>query len=64
MIRGALVMIRDGRELIVPPPYLREAVIEEVHAALCHAGRDRVKEAVGQCYWWPGWAADVSRVLQ
>ena len=63
MVRGALVKLVEGEEKVVPPPYLRDAVVEEVHAALCYAGRDRVRDAVGQRFWWPGWAADVTRVL-
>jgi hypothetical protein len=56
-------MISEGEERIVPPPYLRDAVIEETHASMCHVGIARVKEAVGRQFWWPGWAADVSRVV-
>jgi hypothetical protein len=38
-------------------------VIKETHASICHVGIARVKEAVGKHFWWPGWAADVSRVV-
>ena len=46
MVRWALVKVSGVEEKIVPPPYLREAVIEETHAAMCHAGKDRGREAV------------------
>jgi hypothetical protein len=63
MQRGALIMVKEGEEKIVPPPYLRDAVIEETHSSMCHVGIARVKEAVGRRFWWPGWGADVSRVV-
>ena len=58
--------MRAGRELIVVPTKLIDAVLDRVHGAKLsgHYGIRRTTERLSNTFWWAGWKMDVKRRIE
>ena len=38
---------------VVPTPYARRLLVEEIHISMAHVGAERVIAALRDVFWWP-----------
>lgn len=51
-VRGCLVWASPGGDKIIPPPCLREDIVQRVHDDLMHQGWERTAEVLAHTYHW------------
>ncbi len=63
-VRGCLVWSSPGGDRIIPPPCLREEIVQKVHDDLMHQGWERTAQVLGETYFWKGMREETRRICQ
>jgi hypothetical protein len=61
-VRGCLIWTTERGDRIIPPPCLREDIIQKVHDDLLHQGWERTAQVLEQTYFWKDLRDQVRKV--
>ena len=53
-VRGCLIWSGPRGDVIIPPPCLREDIVQKIHDELLHQGWERTLGVVEANYFWEG----------
>lgn len=58
------ILHTEDKNRIIPPPHLRDILVEECHMCLQRVGAIRVEAAMQCSYWWPTLTANIHRICK